>query len=155
MSDLTTTDQPSAIAVCNGCSPELWQRLTDPNLGWAKGSELARQWEDRSELSAVATALELRARPAGEQFVIAALTPLVTLYGVSDKSPGEWRAFWRFYINALQDLPREAIERGVADYVAAPDSDFFPKPGPLKALCQKRAETILTAYGRARKALVV
>lgn len=86
--------------------------------------------------------------------MIGALTPLVTLYGVSDKSPGEWRAFWRFYINALQDLPREAIERGVADYVAGAESEFFPKPGPLKAICQKRAETILTALGRVRRAML-
>lgn len=146
---------PNALTVCNECSKELWRQLTDPDLGWAAGSKLAAQTPSRSELLMVAEALEIRGAPAGDKAVIAMLTPLVSLYGVSDKGPAEWRVFWKFYINALQDLPREALEAGAADYVSRGDSEFFPKPGPLKAICQRKAEMLLTALGRARRAVVL
>lgn len=134
------------------CSPELWTRLTDTSLGFEQAAALVAS-SSRSELQAVAVALEERAAPCGEQAVIATLAPLATLYGIAGKSQGEWRAFWRFYIDALSNVPLEAIKAGVADYVQRPDSEFFPKPGPLKAICLRHAEQLFTALGRSRRAL--
>lgn len=98
-------------------------------------------------------ALQRHAEPCGDKAVIAALVPLVSLYGVSDKSEQEWKVFWRFYAEALSGVPLEALKAGVADYVSRPDSEFFPKPGPLKALCDRHAMPILIAARRAQKAL--
>ncbi len=70
------------------------------------------------------------------------------------KSEAEARSFWGFYIDTLGGLPREAVTRGVADYVASA-AEFFPKPGPLKALCERHAIPIRMAENRARKALEV
>lgn len=95
----------------------------------------------------------MRAAPAGREEIVAALAPMVTLYGVPDKTEAEWRGFWRFYVEALGNLPIEAIKAGAKAYVNEPTSEFFPKPGPLKALCSKAAEELFRAVGRARRAL--
>lgn len=107
---------------------------------------------DWPEIRSAVAKLEQHAQPCGPKAVIATLTPLVTLFGIADRSEGEWRAFWGFYTKSLADLPLEALRGGVEEYVAAPDSEFFPKPGPLRALCLKHAEPLLMALGRARKA---
>lgn len=100
-------------------------------------------------------AIRERAAPAGDNAVAAILVPLVSLYGVGKKSDGEWASFWSFYIEALGDLPREAIEQGVKDYVADARSEYFPKPGPLRALCLKRARPALMAWGRVRRLVAI
>lgn len=108
---------------------------------------------DHDELRQVAARLAVHCKGCGSEAVIKALAPLVTLYGVSDRSEGEWTAFWRFYIDALERSPIEALKAGVADYVAHPNSEFFPKPGPLKALVDKRSSAMLTAMHRADRAV--
>lgn len=97
--------------------------------------------------------IEAHAKPCGDKAVVALLAPMVAVYGVADRSKAEWAAFWRLYIAALADLPLSALRTGVDDYVAQPDSEFFPKPGPLKALCEKHAIPLRMAANRARKAL--
>jgi hypothetical protein len=105
------------------------------------------------ELPVVVAQLERHVEPCGAKWVAAILGPLLTLYGVPDKSEGEAKAFWGFYIDALGGLPREAVAAGVAEYVSAADSEFFPKPGPLKAICDRHAVPLRMAANRARKAL--
>lgn len=97
--------------------------------------------------------LEAHAEGCGGKAVVATLAPLVTLYGVSDRSETEWTAFWGFYIEALAGSPLEALKGGVAQYVASPKSEFFPKPGPLKALVDEHARPIRGAAFRASRAL--
>jgi len=87
--------------------------------------------------------------------VVEALAPLLALYGVSRKTDAEAKAFWGFYIEALAEVPREALREGVRDYVADARSEWFPKPGPLKALVDRRTIPLRTAYSRARKALEI
>lgn len=111
--------------------------------------------DSRRELAEVMGRLERHAQPCGAKAVIATLTPLVTLYGVADRSEAEWTAFWKFFIDALEDLPLEALRAGVREYVENPKSDFFPRPGPLKALCAEKAVPIRKAVGRGRKALSI
>lgn len=155
MTDLTTTDnRPLARTASAECSPALWRRLTERGTYFQQAAmELAHYC--RAELEQTASRLERHAEPCGAQPVIAGLTPLVTLYGVSDKTEAEWKTFWRFYIEALGELPLEALKDGIADFVSRGDSEFFPKPGPLKAICNEYAVPIRTAVGRARRALQI
>jgi len=155
MTDLTTTSaRPLAKTASDEASPGLWRRLTNVNQGWAEAvRELADDPVARGELQAINRRLQRHAEPCGASWVAATLGPLLTLYGVSDKSEGENKAFWGFYIDALGDLPREAVKAGVSEYVSDPKSEFFPKPGPLKAVCERHAILIRMAANRARKAL--
>jgi len=134
-------------------STPLW-RLLSSNVGAAAEiEEIASDPRLRSEALAVLPKLMARASPAGDDRVRNALQPLILVYGASEatRSP----AFWQAYYRALAPLPVEALARGVEDYLAAPDSEFFPKPGPLRALCDKHAEPIFKAASRARRALEV
>ncbi len=104
------------------------------------------------EMSIACGRLEHAAAPATSEQIVQALAPMVTLYGVADRQPAEWKAFWGFYVRALGDLPMEAIQAGVQDYIERPGSEFFPKPGPLKEICRVHAVPVLMALGRARAA---
>jgi hypothetical protein len=105
------------------------------------------------ELSIVVCDLERVIEPCGPAVVLEVLAPLLALYGVARKSDAEAEVFWGFYMDALGSLPGEALRRGVAEYVADPKSEFFPKPGPLKAICERYAVPLRMAANRARKAL--
>lgn len=156
MSDLITLDgRPLAKTASAECSPELWRRLTEHSSFQYACEELVADDRCLAELRQVADRIEAHAAPCGPKAVAAELAPLVTIYGVADRSEGEWAAFWRFYTEALQDLPLAALRNGVKAYVAQPDSEFFPKPGPLKALCQREASEVWTALGRSRQALKI
>jgi hypothetical protein len=153
MTTALTDNRSLAKTASDECSPGLWRLLNHSNVTFTAAVEEVAKSADRSELEAVATRLEQHAAGCGDTAVIAALTPLVTLYGITDRSETEWRTFWRFYIDALGDLPAEAVRAGVNDYVQSAKSEFFPKPGPLKALCEERAAPIRRAASRASRAL--
>lgn len=108
-----------------------------------------------AELRIVAPLIIECAKPCGPDAVISTLAPLVSLYGVQGKSDTEWKAFWKFYIDALGSLPAEALKRGVADYVGDARSEWFPKPGPLKALCEAHASGPRMAASRAKFTLEI
>jgi hypothetical protein len=114
---------------------------------------LAEDPDARAELVVVNAALQRHVEPCGPKVIAAALGPLLTLYGVADKSEAENRTFWGFYIDALGGLPAEAVRAGVAEYVSDAKSEFFPKPGPLKAICERHAIPLRMAANRAQKAL--
>jgi len=130
--------------------------LTDNRLSWGDACvELAQSPSAVAELRQRGEVIVKHAEPAGPKSVVAALAPLVALYGAQDKSEAEWTAFWGFYVDALGDLPEEALRAGVAEYVCNAKSEFFPKPGPLKAICDRHAIPIRMAASRARKALEI
>jgi hypothetical protein len=155
MTDLTTiNDKPLARTTSDECSPGLWRRLTSANLTWADAiRDLAEDPAARMELVVVNARLQRHVEPCGGKFVAQTLAPLLALYGVPKKSEAEARTFWGFYIEALEGLPREAVAAGVAEYVRDPKSEFFPKPGPLRAICERHAIPLRMAANRARKAL--
>lgn len=62
------------------------------------------------------------------------------------------KAFWKIYFEALRDVPQEALELAVRDYTTKADAEFFPKPGPLRALAYKHAEPLFKATHRANRA---
>jgi hypothetical protein len=156
MTDLTTTQsKPLAKTASDECSPGLWQRLTDQHGPAFEQATMELAHFHRSELQEVANRLAKHAEPCGGPAVMQALMPLISLYGVPDKSEAEWAAFWRFYLEALSDLPAAALKAGVAQYVARADSEFFPKPGPLRAICDALAVPVRMAESRARRALAI
>lgn len=104
-----------------------------------------------AEIMRVAPQIEAHAAPCGGKAVIAELAPLATIYGVSDRSEGEWKTFWAIYTQILGELPIAALKAGVKSYVARADSEFFPKPGPLKALCEEKGGDLYRAIGRVRR----
>ena len=128
--------------------------MTSANLTWADAvRDLADDPRAVAELSVVNDQLQRHVEPCGPKVIAATLGPLLALYGVADKSEAENKTFWGFYIDALGSLPAEAVKAGVAEYVADPKSEFFPKPGPLKAICERHAIPLRMAANRARKAL--
>lgn len=134
-------------------SAPLWKLLSSNVGAQAEIEEIASDPRLRSEALALLPALMLRATPAGEERVLRALRPLVLVYGASEATKAP--AFWQAYYGALSGLPVEALARGIADYTSAADSEFFPKPGPLRALCEKHAAPIFKAAHRAKRALEV
>lgn len=150
----TTHAKPLAKTASALTTPGLWRRLTDASVPWADAiRELAQDPIARSELEVVVWDLERTIEPCGPETVVETLAPLLALYGVGKKSAAEAEAFWGFYLDALGSLPAEALRLGVAEYVADPKSEFFPKPGPLKAICERHAVPLRMAANRARKAL--
>lgn len=130
-------------------STQLWELLSGR---WeaAEGVEaIVADEQLHAEAKAMAPALRARATPAGDDAVRKALQPLVLVYGVGEAA--RVPAFWQPY-RILAMIPPTALAEGIEDYVASPDSQFFPKPGPLKALCDRRAEPILRAASRASRA---
>ncbi len=89
------------------------------------------------------------AEPCGPDAVRALLQPLVLVYGVSDAA--RTPAFWKVYREQLAGLPFEALEQAVNDFAGQPGAEFFPKPGPLKALATARAVPIIKALYRAKR----
>ena len=131
----------------------LWQRCTDRSLSFSDAvKELAADPDLASEIVSAKHRLEIAAAPAKSGEIIAVLVPLGRMFGLKDRGEAEWASFWGFYITALGDLPLEAIREGVAEYTEQETSEFFPKPGPLKAICRRKAEPVLMALGRVRAA---
>lgn len=140
---------PTPTGITSLMSPPLW-RLASSNLDASTEiQDIVADPQLHAEAKALAPRLAARASGAGPAGVRAALAPLVLVYGVGEaaKQP----AFWDAY-DVLAGLPHEALDAGVKDYLAAPDSQFFPKPGPLKAMCDKHAEPIFKAAYRISRA---
>jgi hypothetical protein len=93
--------------------------------------------------------LEKLAEPCGAGFVKSALQSLVLVFGVAEGARSA--AFWNVYIETLDGVPREALDAAIREYAALPDSQFFPKPGPLKALAVKHGEKLRCAAHRAAR----
>lgn len=131
-------------------STRLWGLLSSPFGAEPEIAEIAADPELKAEAKRFCQALAEVSSAAGEAAVRMVLQPLVLVYGVGEaaRSP----AFWEPY-RFLAGLPAEALKRGVDEYTRQPDSLFFPKPGPLKALCDKHAEPIYRAAFRASKAV--
>ncbi len=156
MNDLTPA-RPTAAAPPTlsdlAISTPLW-RLLSSNVGAAAEiAEIAGDPRLRSEALAILPKLLARASPCGDERVRRALQPLILVYGASEATKAP--AFWQVYYAALSGLPTEALALGVKDYLAAADSEFFPKPGPLRALCEKHAEPIFKAASRAKRAMEI
>lgn len=153
MNDLTSTNAQVPTLSDLSISAPLWKLLSSNVGAQAEIAEIASDPRLRSEALVLLPALMLRASPAGDERVMRSLRPLVLVYGASEATKAP--AFWQAYYGALSGLPVEALARGIADYTSGADSEFFPKPGPLRALCEKHAEPIFKAASRAKRALQI
>jgi hypothetical protein len=155
MNDLTPINaKPLATTASVITTPALWRRLTDASVSWSEAVEgLSKDSAARAELTLVVDELARHVEPCGPAVILDELTPLLALYNVPRKPPAEAEVFWGFYMDALGSLPAEAVRKGVAEYVADAKSEFFPKPGPLKAICERHAVPLRMAANRAQRAL--
>lgn len=149
MNDLTPiTAKPNSLKDL-AISTQLWELLSGRWDAQAGVEAIVADPIIHGEVMRVAPALIARAQAAGEDAVRRALQPLVLVYGVGEAA--RVPAFWQPY-RILANLPPTALAAGIEDYISGADSQFFPKPGPLKALCERHAEPVLRAASRARRA---
>lgn len=155
MNALTPTRQ-TALTLSKRISPGLMRRLQNAEQTWADASaDLAADPGAVAELKEAWPAIEAAMEPCGGQAVVEALAPLMALYGVPRRSEAEAKAFWGFYIRTLEEVPLQALNEAIGDYVADARSEWFPKPGPLKEICDRRSIPLRMAFSRARKALEI
>ena len=113
--------------------------------------EIAASPALRDELRMTLPELERTIAGCGPEAVKAALAPLVVLFSVGEQAKvGVW---WRAYLDALAGLPADAVQAACREYPTLSDSEFMPKPGPLRALAVKHGAQAFQAVGRAREAL--
>jgi len=102
----------------------------------------------REEARRCSRQLEILTEPAGDKVVMAALAPLVLVYGKGQEATAP--AFWKVYTEALADLPRLALDRAAAEYTRV--GKFFPKPAEIRELADRHALALRQAAYRAGKA---
>ena len=102
----------------------------------------------REEIRVTLPLLERTIQGGGPDAVNAALAPLVVVFGVGEAARS--KAFWAVYHKSLADLPTDALQGAAEEYPTRSDAEFFPKPGPFRALALKHAAKAYTAVGRAR-----
>lgn len=155
MNALTTTAQVPAMAALTECSPAL-RELLDPSLDFTLAiEEIAQREELAGEGTVLLETLRATNRPATGTEVMSALFPLIAIYGVGDRSESEWTSFWKVYIEDLGDYPLWAVEEAVRRYRRARDSNFFPRPGPLRSLCIEAFRKAMIAQNRLERGLAV
>jgi hypothetical protein len=128
-------------------SPQLSRWLIEPGIDLVDAREVSDARREIAanpalarELKAAAAAIEAAVAPAGIDGVIAVLTPLMAVFGIDERASTP--AFWRLYGEVLGDLPIAALENGAMAYLGQKDAEWFPKPGPLRALCRCREFTV-------------
>lgn len=127
-------------------SPELWSLLATGPKENAEAIRLSPAL--RAEAGRSFRQLEVLCEPAGNQVVMAALAPLILVYGKGEEARSP--AFWKVYTDALSDLPRIALDRAVKGYERI--GKFFPKPAEIRELAMPHADTFRQAAYRAKKA---
>lgn len=134
-------------------SAALWRMLSNDGPAALAVSEIAGDPALKAEAERFLPALQARAQGCGDEAVIKALRPLVLLYGIPEAAKAD--GYWDPYLKALSGVPAKALSAAIDEYAALPDSNFFPKPGPLKALADRQAEPIRRAAHRARMVALV
>ena len=151
-----TPARPTEPTLSARISPGLMRRLQNADMTWSEASaDLATDPQAVAELRQAWGGIEAAMEPCGGSAVVEALAPLLALYGVPRKTDAEAKAFWGFYIETLAEVPREALRDAVREYVADGRSEWFPKPGPLRAIADRKTIPLRMAYSRARKALEI
>jgi len=141
-------ERPLSLTDCQ-ISTGLWRLLSSSSPAELEISTIAAIPALQAEAAAIVPSLRAVARPCGGMAVRTALQRLVLVFGVGEaaKSP----AFWKPYADQLSGFPAQALDQAIDEYVGLPGSEYFPKPGPLKALAAKHAAPILKALSRASR----
>lgn len=146
---ITRAERPLTVADLR-ISESLWRVLSSTLPADVEVAAIVADPVLHAEAKLISADLSALAAGCGREVALQALQPAVLVYGRMEAM--KTSAFWDRYARQLADLPAEAIRLALDDYDALPTSEFFPKPGPLRALALKRAEPILRAAGRAKRA---
>jgi len=134
------------------CGTALWARLTDSS---AKADEVVRQIARVPKLKdkavEVAADLEARAARADPVDIMGLLVEHSSVYGLGNKSPGEYQALFSIYLRALAPLPIEAIREAFVIW-GRDGSGFYPKPEQLFQRAEPYAKELWMASYRAKRA---
>lgn len=137
----------------DGCSQAL-KGLLEPNQSFFYAvDEIRKASHLHPEARTVLAGLAQANVPATSVEIVGELAPLIALYGVPDKSEDEWAAFWRIYVEDLGRYPVWAIASATRAYRRQKDANWFPRPGPLKALCDEAFAASCAAQSRLTRAL--
>lgn len=148
----------AAKTVSTECSPALWRQLTEnpSRKGWFERiGDLKADGRAVDAIKANLPAIMGARQPADPKQIVRELAKMVPIFGVTDRSQTEWSTFWRVYLDVLDDVPLSALKTAIGEYLAAPDSNFFPRPGPLKAICDRHAAPYRTAASLAERVLEI
>jgi hypothetical protein len=153
MNELTPRPQSDQLAktTSNEVSAPLWRLLVHEPVVEIAVDEVCRNPVLHDEVRRAYPVLASHAAGCGPMAVSQILGKLFAVYPQPERSDPEWLAFWQAYQEDLGDLPAEAVEDAVKDYRRSAGAEFFPKPGPLRALALKRAEPICKAAYRAKR----
>ena len=151
MDDLIPTNpaKPVSLSDCR-ISTGLWAKLSSNLPAEVELAAIAADPALLAEARTTVKDLAIVAAPCGDETVRRLLQELVLVMGVGEAA--KTKAFWKVYYDQLSGLPASALEQAVKDYAGGENSEFFPKPGPLKALAMRRAEPIYKALSRAKRA---
>jgi hypothetical protein len=130
---------------------ELWRLLTAKEKTQNIAPMIAADPALVAEAKSISSALNARQAPCGRAAVATLLMPLVSIYGVPDRSEIEWTAFWLLYGDALSVLPREALAEAIVLHNR--EGKYFPKPSELFKLASPVAERLRVAAWRVKQAL--
>lgn len=114
--------------------------------------EITAQPGLHAEAVALVPALEAHIAPAGPDGVRSVLSALFVIYPQPKRDAAEWAVWWMTYMEDLEGFPMFALAQAARDYRRAADSEWFPKPGALVALCNAHTLPAVKALGRARMA---
>lgn len=94
---------------------------------------------ERQYVSSLADDLWAAAQPATQEEFTKPIVRAAAVLSFPDRSEAEWTTVFDVYLDVLGHLPASAVAAGMRDYLARPDAEFLPKPGPLLAMCEPHA----------------
>lgn len=102
----------------------------------------------RAAAPAALAALKAAMRPATPDEISHELRRLLSVYHAGDRrSPDKWNDFWSIYQEGLEGLSLRSLKGGIKEFIRKSTTDYYPKPGVLRALCEPH-EGGLAGYAR-------
>lgn len=145
------TNLPQKTPIWPALSQALSQQLRD---GTSSVSDIVSDPVLVAECRAALPAIrDFATTPASREEIMAVLGKRFAVFPQPERSEGEWAGWWEDYLEALDDLPRPALDAAMAHYVKQPDSEFFPKPGRIRELAKTAPNPAALAYWKANNAV--
>lgn len=102
------------------------------------------------EARKVAPLLAARMAPNTPEDIVTQIGRLKSVYGLGDRTEGEWEALGEAYIEALEPIPAECLAHAIVVWNRT--GDRFPLPGQIYKLAKEEQTKLQLAAWRARKA---
>lgn len=137
---------------------QLW-RLCEDSTDWKEAAQkIARNPALMAEARNVNSLAQRLAGPCGAESAYQAIQPLIVHFGAPSYGPAQAGQdvaafYWKTYLTAVMELPRESLDRAVSDYIAGAAKPHFPKASELVKLAEKHAAKIRMIAWRIRKAV--